>query len=88
MKVVSSNIYCSIKDPFSFDVFMNYSAENMFVEKHGLLSGTYIVQYSINKPLKLCVVQMQIREDHTMLQHEGLTKHYTENKRSSNTNTT
>jgi len=26
----------------------------VFVEKHGLLSGIDIAQYSINKPLKLC----------------------------------
>ena len=49
-----------------------FSLENMFVEIHGLLSRINIVPYSINQPLKLRWIQMQMGGAYTMKQHPGL----------------
>jgi len=35
----------------------------VFVENHGLLSGIDIVTYTINQPLKLCWIQMQMLQN-------------------------
>jgi hypothetical protein len=39
----------------------------VFVENHVLLSGSDIVQYLINQPLKLCWIQMQMGGAHTLV---------------------
>lgn len=46
----------------------------MFVEKHGLLSGIDIAQYSINKPLKLCWIKMQMGGAYTMVKRCTIVK--------------
>jgi len=44
----------------------------VFVENHGLLSGIDIVPYSINQPLKLCLIQILMGGTYTMVQYVGL----------------
>ena len=44
----------------------------LLVENHGLLSGINIVPYSINQPLQLCKIQMQMSGAYTVVQHVGL----------------
>ena len=46
--------------------------KNVLVENHGLLSGINIVPYSINQPLQLCKIQMQMSGAYTVVQHAGL----------------
>jgi hypothetical protein len=45
----SLSIYCSINDIDSFDdVFMNYSAYNVFLENHGQLSRIILYHTQLN----------------------------------------
>jgi hypothetical protein len=50
---------------------MNYSAKNVFIESHGLLSGLDIILYSINQSLKLYCIQIQMGGTYTMVQLAG-----------------
>ena len=50
---------------------MNYSAKNVFIESHGLLSGFDIILYPINQSLKLYCIQIQMGGTYTMVQLAG-----------------
>ena len=49
-----------------------FSLKNVFVENHGLLFRIDIVPYSINQPLKLCLIQILMDGTYTMVQYVGL----------------
>ena len=68
-------VTCNINDIFFLWCFYKlFTKKNVFVKNHCLLyvSGTDMVSYSINQPLRLCWIQMQMGGAYDMIQHAGL----------------